>query len=299
MRVGLAVSEHTRSNQSQMKLPLPERGVVCVCKAADDHIVQQLNQLVVERYARLTSMCVIVVALENACGSGSASAQPPPPRHPECAELPCTTYCGKKWATLLEDVLARPVTHWYRCKFGMLCALVPVVWDGRCLAVCQMVCAQSDGEERFERAVEMLEVLIENYLARDAEYLAKRNVVGAVEEAGGVQVNDVKHPGVLRAMNYIERHLSNPSMTVARVAREVEMNPSYLAHLFSQETGVRMSRHIAERRLALARNLLVETDWQVKRVAMESGHANADWFSHLFRVHMGTTPTRYRREHRV
>jgi AraC-like DNA-binding protein len=142
------------------------------------------------------------------------------------------------WKDSLQQVLSRPVTHWHRCKFGMLCALVPVVWEDRRLAVCQMVCAQSEGEEHFERAVEMLEVLIENYLARDAEYLAKRIAADADEHGVGDKVSGVSHPGVRRAIGYIERNISNPSMTVASVAREAEMNPSYMAHLFSQQDGL-------------------------------------------------------------
>ena len=71
-------------------------------------------------------------------------------------------------------------------------------------------------------------------------------------------------------------------------------NASYLAHLFSQQLHLRMSKYIAQRRIDRAKNLLLDTDWQIKRVALECGFANPDWFSHTFHEHSGVTPTEYR-----
>ena len=45
---------------------------------------------------------------------------------------------------------------------------------------------------------------------------------------------------------------NDADMTVTSVARHLDMNPSYLAHVFAEETGTRMSRYIAMRRIKLA-----------------------------------------------
>jgi transcriptional regulator GlxA family with amidase domain len=60
--------------------------------------------------------------------------------------------------------------------------------------------------------------------------------------------------------------------------------------------GMRMGRYIAELRIEIAKKLLLETDWQVKRIAFESGHRNPDWFSEVFRAHTGMTPSVFRRK---
>ena len=60
-----------------------------------------------------------------------------------------------------------------------------------------------------------------------------------------------------------------------------------------------MSRYIAVRRVELAKTLLVTTDWQIKRIARETGHANPTWFSHVFGVHTGCTPGEHRRRARL
>jgi AraC family L-rhamnose operon transcriptional activator RhaR/AraC family L-rhamnose operon regulatory protein RhaS len=59
-----------------------------------------------------------------------------------------------------------------------------------------------------------------------------------------------------------------------------------------------MGSFIVGRRIDDAQMLLATTDLQIKRIALRTGHANEAWFSHLFRVHTGITPTAYRRQSR-
>lgn len=103
------------------------------------------------------------------------------------------------------------------------------------------------------------------------------------------------HPHVKSAMLYIEGRLTDSTLRVSEIARALGLNTTYLSHLFSGHAGERMSRYISARRIALAKRFLATTDWQIKRVAYESGHANADWFSQVFHCHTGMTPGGYRR----
>jgi transcriptional regulator GlxA family with amidase domain len=56
-----------------------------------------------------------------------------------------------------------------------------------------------------------------------------------------------------------------------------------------------MGWFIASRRVELAKTLLATTDRQIKYIAHETGHANPNWFCHVFNVHTGLTPGEYRR----
>ena len=104
-----------------------------------------------------------------------------------------------------------------------------------------------------------------------------------------------EHNQVRRAIDYVGDHLADARLTVRQVAHELGVHPDYLGHLFATRMGWRMSRYIAARRVEVAKRLLAETDWQVKRVAKETGHANPSWFTHLFRVHTGLSPVAFRR----
>jgi AraC-like DNA-binding protein len=190
----------------------------------------------------------------------------------------------------------------------MLCALVPVVYHERCLAVVRLVCPASFVEENFERHVELLDVLVKGFVISEADFLGQlMRPEGAAVELGappslstGSPVEQrPSHPQVLRALQYIEDHLSDPKLTVGGVAHKLDLHPDYLSHLFAEQVGQRMSRFIAARRVERAKTLLATTDWQVKRIARETGHANPNWFCHVFSVHIGLAPGRYRRESRA
>lgn len=116
--------------------------------------------------------------------------------------------------------------------------------------------------------------------------------------AGQIPPIPSPHPQVDNILRFIEKHLADPTMNVGKIAEAMQLNPAYLSHLFAGQTGVRMGRYIAARRIELAKRLLATTDWQVKRIAFESGHGNADWFSQVFHAHEGMTPGDYRRRAR-
>lgn len=98
-----------------------------------------------------------------------------------------------------------------------------------------------------------------------------------------------------KAVAFIDEHVADPGLNVATVARALSINATYLSHIFAEETGTRMSRYIATRRVELAKELLSTTEYQVKRIALQTGHSNPDWFSQIFRSHTGMTPLEYRR----
>ena len=257
-----------------------------------------------ERFTRITGLNVLAIPLDL---SRLEDAEDPPgnPNHPACAEFAQSDYCRESWQLHLAELRRRPEAHWHTCDYGRLCAVVPVVYQERCLAAVKFVCPNTMAADSFARHVELLDVLVENLVIVAADSLARvhRPEQGAGELTTAPSPNRSKaaeehsrHPQVFRAIEYIQDHLSDSKLSVRRTARKLDLHPDYLAHLFSVEVGQHMSKFIATRRVELAKTLLSTTDWQVKRVAGETGHANPNWFSHVFRVHTGLTPIEYRRK---
>lgn len=305
-------SKHTGSSEQAEGSPThggnKQRGNIAVFEA-------RLSEAVGARFERISGLRVVVAPLVLYEWAESGPT-PPRPRHPSCKEFLETDYCLASWREQAKSLREQPEVHWHRCKFGLLCATVPVVWCRRCLAACQLVCPDTMQRETFEHFVELLDVLCENLVLRNSQLLSElapptedsdaRPEPQAAEaptnppadlESTGVDAN-LQHPQIGAALAYIERHLTDPTMTVASIARALDVNATYLAHLFSVRVGRRMSRHISTQRIELAKLLLSETDWQIKRVAFETGHGNPYWFSEVFREHTGTTPSVFRREAR-
>ncbi len=163
-------------------------------------------------------------------------------------------------------------------------------------------------EEEFARRVELLAVLTENFATRRASLLAQfaasagndNGCAGACVDLSqdAAPDNGTLPPLAKRALEHIDAHLTDPDLSVSRIAQALNVSSTYLAHIFATHTGVRMSRLIAERRVEMAKRLLATTDREVKQIAFSVGFSNAAWFSQVFRNRTGQTPGQYRRTQR-
>ncbi len=268
--------------------------------------VAHLIDHITARFARLSSLSVLGIPLD--LDSLEAAEDPPPnPSHPACAEFADTDYCQESWQLHIAELQRCPETFWHKCEYGRFCALVPLVFRDRCLAVFKMVCPDTFTEEKFEQQVGILDVLVDHVALSEGESLARllhddhapRRAEGPAptDEAANPDLK-AGHAKVLSALKYIDAHLADPKLSVRGIALAHDIHPDYLAHLFAGQVGERMSRYIAARRIERAKNLLLATDWQIKRIAHEAGYANANWFSHVFGVQTGLTPGDYRRRWR-
>ena len=221
------------------------------------------------------------------------------PTHPQCAECAQTDLCGSFWQARWSDPVRVAEAPWRQCIGGRWCCQVPVTWNRRTFATCRLVCETE--RTSLHRYAELLDVLLQNF------HTVERSAMMRAEVTDSLAITlppptppgsnpEGWHSAVKAAVQFIDDHLSDPTLNVARVAKELGINSTYLSHIFSEELGTRMSRFIAGRRVELAKRLLVSTNWQVKRIAFESGHNNADWFSQVFHAHAGITPCDYRRQ---
>lgn len=283
---------------------IPDRQVFRIAPdAADvDTLLQAVSAQVIERFNSLRDSPIQAIAL--AVPQPNEDDPAPAPLHPACAAFVATDYCWESWQLHLAELNHKPQTHWRTCDHHRLCAIVPVVHQGRCLAAVKLATPATLEEAEFGRHVELMDLLVRDFCQMHAEFLQRvssqmpASVAGQAPDgpaADGPAMPPVTHPQVLRALEHIEANLSNPKLTVGRVAAAIDLHPTYLSQIFVEHVGQRMSRFIASRRIDKAKRLLETTDWQIKRIALETGHANPNWFCHVFAAHTGLTPGEYRR----
>ncbi len=82
------------------------------------------------------------------------------------------------------------------------------------------------------------------------------------------------------------------------VAQAVGYSPAYLTNLIRRQTGQTVQRWIIQRRMAAARDLLLETDQVVGQIAAKVGYQHQVHFFRQFRQVHGTTPQAWRSAHR-
>jgi AraC-like DNA-binding protein len=264
-------------------------------------LLKRVEEQVIDRLGQIDTTDIHAVVLAVCRPNDEHSS--PGPCHPACMEFASSSYCRKSWDGYLARLNRCPRTCWGTCLHQRVCAMIPITCQGRSLAVVQLAAPASTEQAEFRRVVDLVELLVRDFVTMHADFLHR--VPGgiparaAVAEGGDLSAGrnhplSPTHPQVLRAMEQIDANISDPHLNVAGVASVLGMNPTYLSELFVKQLGQRMSGFISARRMENARKLLADTDWQVKRIALEVGYANPNWFGQVFRNHTGQTPLQCR-----
>ena len=81
------------------------------------------------------------------------------------------------------------------------------------------------------------------------------------------------------------------------VAQSVHLSRSTLDRRFSQFTNTTVKAEINRVRVERVKQLLVDTDYPLSKIANMTGFAHAEYMSTMFKVHLEDTPGEYRKTH--
>jgi AraC-like DNA-binding protein len=114
----------------------------------------------------------------------------------------------------------------------------------------------------------------------------------AVDVVGDLRLNN--EPMLAEVFGFIEERYHEP-ISLKDVARAVSLSRGHLTTVVRRKTGRTVQEWIAERRMAEARQLLVETNLAVEEVGRRVGYGDTTYFVRSFRGAHGTTPLGWRR----
>jgi two-component system response regulator YesN len=98
-----------------------------------------------------------------------------------------------------------------------------------------------------------------------------------------------------QAMDFIDKNFSDASISLDRVAKEVNISPNYLSAIFSQEVGQTLIDYLTLKRIDEAKRMLRQTDKLLFEIASEVGYKDSRYFSFVFKKIAGCTPSDYRK----
>lgn len=101
-----------------------------------------------------------------------------------------------------------------------------------------------------------------------------------------------------QALGFIDAHFSEESISLDRVARQVNISPNYFSAMFSQEIGQTFVEYLTGKRIGEARRMLRQTDLRASEIATAVGYKDPHYFSFVFRKVAGCTPSDYRKGNR-
>ncbi len=96
---------------------------------------------------------------------------------------------------------------------------------------------------------------------------------------------------------YIRAHYGE-ELSLNILADKVYLTPRYLSSLFIQETGFGINRYIKNIRMEKAKELLITTNMKISDICPSVGYSNISYFCKSFQEDFGTTPDKYRQNHR-
>lgn len=94
---------------------------------------------------------------------------------------------------------------------------------------------------------------------------------------------------------YIERHLSE-RITLADIADHVHYSRSYITDQFQKSTGMSIAKYIAERRIEIAKELLLENRQTISQISESLGFSTVQYFSKCFKDAVGCSPSTYAKQ---
>ncbi|MCD8357418.1 MAG: response regulator [Clostridia bacterium] len=100
---------------------------------------------------------------------------------------------------------------------------------------------------------------------------------------------------VSQTIRYLQQnHKKDASLQDA--AGQVHLNPAYLSHIFSKETGITFSEYLLSCRINTAKELLAHTGDKIRDVGTQSGFNDYRNFCKTFKRVTGVTPQNYRKQ---
>lgn len=104
------------------------------------------------------------------------------------------------------------------------------------------------------------------------------------------------HHMLLKQMEqYIIKHYADEKLSLAAIAGEVHISPSYVSTLFKKYREINVIEYIAGIRMEKAAELLKQTDYKSYEISEKVGYPNPQYFSVLFKKHFGMSPSDYRK----
>ncbi len=103
---------------------------------------------------------------------------------------------------------------------------------------------------------------------------------------------------VSKVRAYVGEHLTE-ELDLSALAKNLNISKFYLWHAFKEATGLTPTQYVARRRLAVAKQLLVDTDKSLLAIALTVGFSDVGYFAKWFKKQEGVTPFAYRKYNKI
>lgn len=196
----------------------------------------------------------------------------------------------------------------YTCPYGLSELLIPIGGEGAPsgFIFCSMGMCSDDlsDDELIANVMRLLPDVSEDAVRRSVETTKHmtRTEIASYERILRLIADAIDKDELIEEENenlasltksYIRSNITG-HITLADIAYHLHCSTVSVTQHFKARYGMTVMQYVTEKRLSIAEKLLVETNHPIKKIALQSGFDEAEYFSRLFRRRYGVTPSEYR-----
>lgn len=102
---------------------------------------------------------------------------------------------------------------------------------------------------------------------------------------------------IVNASLYIREHYATNDISIATVAKQLEISESYLVRLFRQELGITFNDYLTRHRMYLSLRLLSDFSSTIYHVAEEVGYSDYRYFAKVFKRTFQMNPSEFKNKY--
>lgn len=123
-------------------------------------------------------------------------------------------------------------------------------------------------------------------------------VMGVIRSYEGSRKLALPYTQINSVVEYIREH-HRGKLTVTQLAKLAGLSTRQLHRKFMDVFGMNVQDFVSKTRIQATCDVLINTDRALAEIASEFGFCDQSAFTQQFRKHIGTTPRKFRREHRM
>ena len=96
------------------------------------------------------------------------------------------------------------------------------------------------------------------------------------------------------SIDYINKNLSNQSLSLTDIAESINVHKVYLCRIFKAETGENVTQYILKAKIEKSKEIILSTNYKLYEISDKLGFNSPQQFSILFKKVTGITPNQFR-----
>lgn len=94
---------------------------------------------------------------------------------------------------------------------------------------------------------------------------------------------------VMKILHYIEEHITE-NLTLQTISAQMNLSREYTSYIFKKEMGKTLTAYVNERKLLLAKELILGGEMSLTDISSYLGYENYNYFSRIFKKYLDITP---------